>query len=126
VLGELTGEDKADRGLDLARGEGGPAGVLGEAAGLGRELCEDVVDEGVHHGHALLAHAGVRVDLLEDLVDVDRERLGALLGALRATGLCGLALLCHCVCFGVLVCVCWCVCVCVFVCLFVLLCSLLV
>ena len=57
------------------------------------------------------------MNLLEDLVDVDRERLGALLGALRATGLCGLALLCHCVCFGVLVCVCWCVCV--FVCLFV-------
>ena len=82
VLGELTGEDKADGGLDLAAGEGGLAVVGAQLAGLSGDLAEDVVDEGVHDAHSLLGHAGVGVDLLEHLVDVDAEGLHALLGAL--------------------------------------------
>ena len=70
VLGELSGEHEADGGLDLPGGEGGLLVVLGELAGLSGDALEDVVDEGVHDGHALLGDASVGVDLLEHLVDV--------------------------------------------------------
>ena len=79
VLGELTREDEADRGLDLAGGEGGLLVVAGELAGLAGEAVEDVVDEGVHDGHAALGDAGVGVRLLQRLVDVGGAALGALL-----------------------------------------------
>jgi len=42
VLGELTGEDEADRGLDLARGDGGLLVVGGELGGLSCDALEDV------------------------------------------------------------------------------------
>ena len=71
VLGELTGKEKPDSGLDLTGGDGGPLVVVGEARGLGSESLEDVVDEGVHDGHGLGGHAGVGVNLLEHHVDVD-------------------------------------------------------
>ena len=70
VLGELTGEDEAHGGLDLARREGALLVVADQLAGLDGDALEDVVDEGVHDRHALLGDASVRVDLLEDLVDV--------------------------------------------------------
>ena len=79
VLGELSGEHEADGGLDLPGGEGRLLVVLGELAGLASDALEDVVDEGVHDGHALLGDAGIRVDLLKDLVDVGAVALGALL-----------------------------------------------
>ena len=70
VLGELTREDEADRGLDLAGREGGLLVVAGELAGLAGEAVEDVVDEGVHDGHTFLGHTGVWVYLFQDFVDV--------------------------------------------------------
>ena len=79
VLGQLTGERKADRGLDLPGREGGLVVVLAELARLAGDALEHVVDERVHDAHALLGHAGVRVHLLEHAVDVDRERVHALL-----------------------------------------------
>jgi hypothetical protein len=79
VFGELTGEDEADGGLDLAGGDGGLLVVAGELGGLGGELLEDVVDEGVHDGHGLGGDADVGVDLLQHLEDVDLVRLHALL-----------------------------------------------
>ena len=79
VLGELTGEHEADGGLDLPGGEGGLLVVGGKLAGLGGDALEDVVDERVHDGHALLGDAGVGVDLLEDLVDIGGVALDALL-----------------------------------------------
>ena len=42
MLGKLTGEDEADRGLDLARGDGGLLVVGGELGGLGCDALEDV------------------------------------------------------------------------------------
>ena len=88
VLGELTGEDEAHGGLDLAGGHGGLLVVAGELGRLGGDLLEDVVDEGVHDGHGLGGDAGVGVHLLEDLVDVDLVGLGLglLLAALAALG----------------------------------------
>ena len=77
VLGQFSWEDETDGSLDFATGEGGFLVVRAQFAGLTGDLAEDVVDEGVHDGHTFLGHAGVRVDLLEDLVDVDRERFSA-------------------------------------------------
>ena len=90
VLGELTGEDEADGGLDLPGGDGGLLVVTGELGSLGGDLLEDVVDEGVHDGHGLGGDAGVGVHLLEDLVDVDLVGLGLGLGLLAAGALDGL------------------------------------
>jgi len=75
VLGELTGEEQADGGLHFPGGEGVLLVVADEAGGLGGNLLEDVVDEGVHDGHGLLGDTELGVDLLEDSVDVHREGL---------------------------------------------------
>ena len=88
MLGELSGEHEADGGLDLPGGEGGLLVVLGKLAGLSGDALEDVVDEGVHDGHALLGDTSVGVDLLEYLVDVRGVGLDALLGLL-SSGLLG-------------------------------------
>ena len=82
MLGELTREHKTNSGLDLAGRKGGLLVVGGKLSGLSGDTLEDVVDEGVHDGHTLLADSSVGVDLLEDLVDVGGVRLDALLGAL--------------------------------------------
>ena len=71
MLGELTGEEEADGGLDLAGGEGVLLVVADETGRLGGDLLEDIVDEGVHDAHGLLGDAGLWVHLLEDAVDVD-------------------------------------------------------
>jgi hypothetical protein len=79
VLGELTGQEEPDSGLDFPGGDGGPLVVVGELAGLGGDALEQVVDEGVHDAHGLGGDSGVGVHLLEDLVDVDGIRLLPLL-----------------------------------------------
>ena len=71
VLGQLSGEEQPDGGLDLPGGDGGPLVVVGQAGGLGGDALKDVVDEGVHDGHGLGGDTGVGVHLLQDLVDVD-------------------------------------------------------
>ena len=86
MLGELTREEEPDRGLDLAGRDGGLGVVLGELGRLPGDALEDVVDERVHDEHGLGRDAGVRVDLLEHLVDVDGVRLLPLLLALGAAG----------------------------------------
>ncbi|CAL9148194.1 unnamed protein product [Musa hybrid cultivar] len=82
VLGELTREDQADGGLDLAGRDSGLLVVAGEAGGLLGELLEDVVDEGVHDGHGLAGDTDVGMHLLEHLEDVDLVGLAPLLGLL--------------------------------------------
>ena len=71
VLGQLSGEEEPDGGLDLPGGDGGPLVVVGELAGLSGDALEQVVDERVHDAHGLGGDTGVGVHLLEDLVDVD-------------------------------------------------------
>ena len=78
MLGELTGEDESDSGLDLAGGEGVLLVVSDELGGLGGDLLEDIVDEGVHDGHGSLGDSGLGMNLLEDSVDVDGEGFGSL------------------------------------------------
>ena len=107
VLGELAGEEEPDGGLDLAGGDGALLVVPGEPGGLTGEPLEEIVDEGVHDGHGLGGDTGVRVDLLEHLVDVGGVGLlalgaaAALLGALGGLASLGRSLS-HVGCFRVL------------------------
>ena len=71
VLGQFTGQQKPDGGLDLPGGDGGPLVVVGQTGSLGGDTFEDIVDEGVHDAHGLGGDTSVRVDLLQHLVDVD-------------------------------------------------------
>ena len=71
VLGQLSGQEKPDRCLDLPGGDGGPLVVVSQTGGLSSDPLEDVVDERVHDAHGLGGDTGVGVDLLQHLVDVD-------------------------------------------------------
>ncbi len=71
MLGQFTGEEQSDSGLDLSGGDGLALVVVSEAGSLSGDPLEDVVHEGVHDGHSLRADPGVGVHLLQDLVDVD-------------------------------------------------------
>ena len=82
VLGQLTGEDEADSGLDLSGRDGGLLVVGSELGGLGSDALEDVLNEGVENGHGLVRDTGVRVNLLEHTVDVGGVGLLADLGGL--------------------------------------------
>ena len=88
VLGQLSGQEETDSGLDLPGGDGGPLVVVGKTAGLSSDTLKDIVDKGVHDAHGLGADTGVGVHLLEDLVDVDGIRLLSLavLGLLITLG----------------------------------------
>ena len=78
VLGQLSGKEEPDSGLDLPGGDGGPLVVVGKTAGLGGDALKDVVDKGVHDAHGLGGDTSVGVDLLQHLVDVDGVGLLAL------------------------------------------------
>ena len=77
MFAQLSGEMEADGRLHLAAGDGVLLVVVGQARGLGGDALEDVVDERVHDAHGLAGDAGVRVHLLQDLVDVDGVALPA-------------------------------------------------
>ena len=87
MLGKFTGEEQSDCGLDLPGGDCGPLVVVGETGGFSGDALEDVVDKGVHDGHSLGADTSVGVDLLQDLVDVDRVGLLPPLALLLAISL---------------------------------------
>ena len=61
VLGQLTGEEQTDGGLNLPGGNGGPLVVVHSqtAACLGGDALEDVVRERVHDGHRLAGYTSV-------------------------------------------------------------------
>ena len=75
VLSEFTREKKTDSSLDFPTGDGRLLVVVCQAAGLGSNALEDVVDKRVHDAHGLAGDTSVGVDLLQDLVDVDRVGL---------------------------------------------------
>jgi len=87
VLSELTRKHEPDSSLNLAGGKSRLFVVSGELPSLSSNTLENVVDEGVHNGHTLLADTGIWVDLLENLVDVRAVRLGTLLAALLIASL---------------------------------------
>ena len=71
MLGQFTGEEETDSGLDLPRGDGGSLVVVGETGSLSGDSLEDIVDKAVHDGHSFAADTGIGVNLFQHLVDVD-------------------------------------------------------
>jgi len=70
VLSQLSREDKADAGLDLAGGDRRLLGVSSQLRSLGGNAFEDVIHERVQNGHGLVGDTRVRMNLLEYFVDV--------------------------------------------------------
>ena len=68
MLGKLTRKHESDSGLDLAGRKGGLLVVTSEARCFTSKALEDIVNEGVHDGHALLGDTSLGMYLLEDLV----------------------------------------------------------
>ena len=96
VLGQFSGEEKSDSGLDFPRGDGGPLVVVGKTGSFSSNALEDVIDKGVHDAHGLGGYTGIGVNLLQYLVDVDG--IGFLPFAVfllvrLGNGLCGLSCL---------------------------------
>ena len=75
MLGELSWQPEANRSLDFSAGDGRLLVVLSKTGGLGSNLLKNVIDKRVHYTHGLGGNASLGVDLLEDLVDVDRVAL---------------------------------------------------
>ena len=78
MLRELTGEDQTNGGLDLSGRQSLLLVVSDQFDSLLSDLVEDIVDERVHDTHGLLRDTGIRVNLLEDLEDVNSEVLSSL------------------------------------------------
>ena len=70
VLGEFTRKHKTDGCLDFSGGKSGLFVVGSKLSSFGGDSFENVIDEGVHDGHSLLTDTGIRVHLLQHLVDV--------------------------------------------------------
>ena len=79
VFGQLPGQQQADRCLYLATGDGVFPVVVRQARGLRGDTLEDVVHELVHDAHGFARDAGLGVDLLQDLVDIDGVAFPSLL-----------------------------------------------
>ena len=79
MLSQLSGQEEPDSSLDLPGGDSRPLVVVSETGSLGSDPLEDVIHKAVHDAHCLGGDTGVRVDLLQNLVDVDGVRLLPLL-----------------------------------------------
>ena len=88
VLGQFTGQQQTNGGLDLSARDGGATVVVSQTGSFGGDAFEDVVDKAVHDGHGLARDTGVGVDLFQHFVDVDAVRLPppALLLLVTSTG----------------------------------------
>jgi len=74
VLGQFTGQQETDGGLDFPTGDRRPLVVVSQTAGFGGDALENVVDETVHDAHGLRGDPGVGMYLFQHLVDVDGVR----------------------------------------------------
>ena len=70
MLGQFTGEDQSDSGLDLFARDGALLVVGSNLAGLGSSALKNVIDKGVHDAHGLLGDVDLGVALTEDLENV--------------------------------------------------------
>ncbi|KAF3840572.1 hypothetical protein F7725_006434 [Dissostichus mawsoni] len=68
VLGQLSGEQQADGGLDLPGGDGGALVVVSQTGGLPGDALKDVAHEAVHDAHGLGGDAGVGLSFLDFLL----------------------------------------------------------
>ena len=68
--------------LDFSTGDGVFLVVVSQAGGLGGDTLKNIVHEGVHDAHGFTGDACVRVNLFQDLVNVDGVALLARLSPL--------------------------------------------
>lgn len=85
MLRQLPGEQEANGGLDLPRGDGGPLVIESQTGSLTSDTLKDVIHEGVHDAHCLGGDASVGMDLLQNLVHVDGIGLSPGLSPLPGT-----------------------------------------
>ena len=71
MLGQFTGQEKSDSGLDFSAGDGGSPVVVGETGSLGGDSLKDIIHEAVHDIHGFAGNTGIGMYLLQHLVDVD-------------------------------------------------------
>lgn len=79
VLCQFTRQDKSDSGLDLTGGNGWLLIVASKTRRLLSKFLKYIVDEAVHDAHGLTGDSNVRMNLFEDLEDVNLVSLAALL-----------------------------------------------
>ena len=89
VLGQLTGQQQADGGLDLPGGDGGALVVVSQTGGLTGDALKDVAHKRVHDAHGFGGDTSVGVDLFQDLVHVDGVALPPGLSSPLAAALSG-------------------------------------
>jgi hypothetical protein len=77
VLGEFTGQQETDGRLNFSARDGRATVIVRQTRGFGGDTFEDIVDEAVHDRHGLAADSGVRMDLLEHLVNVNSVALAS-------------------------------------------------
>ena len=75
MFGQLSREVKSDSSLDFPAGDGVLLVVVSQFGGLSGNSFKDIINKRVHDAHGLGGDTSVGVDLLEDLVDVDRVAL---------------------------------------------------
>lgn len=85
MLGKLTRKEKSDGGLDFARANGLTLVVASKATGFGSDLLENVCNERVHDSHGFVGDTGIRVNLLEDLVNEGAVVIVVFLSHLRVS-----------------------------------------
>ena len=74
VLGQFTGQQESNGGLNFSAGDRGTLVVVGQTARLGGDALENVVDETVHYAHRLGRDTGVGMDLFQYFVNVNSVR----------------------------------------------------
>ena len=79
VLGKLAWQEQPDSSLYLPGGDGVPLVVVGEPASLTSNPLEQIIHKRVHDAHGLRGHSSIRMDLLQNLVDVGRVRFSTAL-----------------------------------------------
>ena len=71
MFGQFSGQQEPDSGLDFPGGDGGPFVVVSQTRSLSSNSFKDVIDKGVHDTHGLRGDSSIRMDLLQDFVDID-------------------------------------------------------
>lgn len=91
VLSQLTGQKQANGCLDLATSDSRALVVMRQTGSLGSDALKDIINKTVHDTHRLRRDTGVRMYLLEHLIDVDCVRF-LTLAFLLLIGLCNVFL----------------------------------
>lgn len=94
MLGEFSRKQETNGGLNFTGCEGLGVVVGSKLSRLGGDALEEISDKGVHDAHGLGRDTGVRMNLLEHLVDVDGVGFTPLLLAGSLFGSGGHTLLC--------------------------------